>query len=174
MIEVTKHALWTQMGASIDTLEKGITLCPESLLAENKRIFYMIYHTLVFLDYYLTMPFEDFKANLPYTLTDRSAIPEYALDDVLPDRFYSKSELLDYLHTSREKCRQFIANLTEEKINTLRFTEDYPDGMDYSVVEMLLYNMRHVQHHAAQLNLLLRTNIDQSPGWVFRAVENAG
>jgi len=26
-----------------------------------------------------------------------------------------------------------------------------------------------VQHHAAQLNLLLRQAIDSAPGWVFRA-----
>jgi hypothetical protein len=35
---------------------------------------------------------------------------------------------------------------------------------------MLLYNLRHVQHHAAQLNLILRqvTN-SAAPAWVRRA-----
>ncbi|MBP6569035.1 MAG: hypothetical protein KA270_17810, partial [Saprospiraceae bacterium] len=37
------------------------------------------------------------------------------------------------------------------------------------VLEILLYNMRHVQHHTGQLNLLLRQNVHQSPKWVFRA-----
>jgi hypothetical protein len=33
----------------------------------------------------------------------------------------------------------------------------------------LLYNLRHVQHHAAQLNLILRQAVDSAPGWVGRA-----
>jgi len=44
--------------------------------------------------------------------------------------------------------------------------------MNYSMVEeILLYNMRHVQHHAAQLNQLLRQEIDQAPDWVFQATQ---
>src|SRR5687767_7015822 len=35
-------------------------------------------------------------------------------------------------------------------------------------VEALLYNMRHVQHHAAQLNLLLRQATNSAPDWVAR------
>jgi uncharacterized damage-inducible protein DinB len=37
-----------------------------------------------------------------------------------------------------------------------------------SVAELLLYNMRHVQHHAAQLNLILRQKIDSAPNWVSK------
>jgi uncharacterized damage-inducible protein DinB len=37
---------------------------------------------------------------------------------------------------------------------------------DFTVAELYIYNMRHVQHHAAQLNLLLRQKIDLAPGWV--------
>ncbi len=39
------------------------------------------------------------------------------------------------------------------------------EWLDISVAETLLYNMRHVQHHAAQLNMLLQ-NIDSAPRWV--------
>ena len=38
-----------------------------------------------------------------------------------------------------------------------------------SFAELLLYGMRHVQHHVAQLNLLLRQNVDPAPHWVKRA-----
>jgi len=38
-----------------------------------------------------------------------------------------------------------------------------------SFAELLLYNMRHVQHHAAQLNLILRQKVDSAPGWVAQA-----
>jgi uncharacterized damage-inducible protein DinB len=35
--------------------------------------------------------------------------------------------------------------------------------------ELLLYNMRHVQHHAAQLNMLLRRRTNSAPPrWVSK------
>jgi uncharacterized damage-inducible protein DinB len=35
--------------------------------------------------------------------------------------------------------------------------------------ELLLYNMRHVQHHAAQLNMLLRQRTNSAaPRWVSK------
>jgi uncharacterized damage-inducible protein DinB len=40
------------------------------------------------------------------------------------------------------------------------------EWLDLSVAEMLLYNMRHVQHHAGQLNRILRQKIDSAPRWV--------
>lgn len=42
---------------------------------------------------------------------------------------------------------------------------------DYSVFEMLLYNMRHVQHHSAQLNKFLRQYINNAPAWVMQTKE---
>jgi hypothetical protein len=34
-----------------------------------------------------------------------------------------------------------------------------------------VFHMRHVQHHAAQLHLLLRQEVDSAPTWVSRARE---
>ena len=173
MIDELKKSLWKQFGASIDTLEKAITLCPENLFAENKRFFYMTFHTLIFLDYYLTIPPQNFSSPLPYTITNPGDMPENAIDDLIPDRFYSKRELLDYLLSSRDKGHKLIAGLTEEKIQNERFIEEFEsDAMNYSILEILLYNMRHVQHHAAQLNLLLRKEINNAPKWVFEAKDD--
>ena len=56
-----------------------------------------------------------------------------------------------------------------DEMATMRWVNPY---RNYSMLEMLLYNMRHVQHHAAQLNLLLRQNINKVPAWVAQAKEN--
>ncbi len=40
---------------------------------------------------------------------------------------------------------------------------------NYSLLEILLYNMRHIQHHSAQFNLILRQTIDNAPNWVGQA-----
>ena len=166
MINTVKESLWRQFGASIDMLKNAITLWPEESWHTNKKFFYNAYHCLVFLDYYLTIPHKNFSAQLPFTIGES---PD-AIDDVIPDRIYSKKELLDYLQSSREKCRQVIAGLTEEKMEE-RWIEEGGD-MNYAVLELLLYNMRHVQHHAAQLNMLLRNAINNAPRWVSRAKDD--
>ena len=169
MINALKESLWKQFGAGIDMLKNAITLCPEDFLNSNKKLFFITYHSLIFLDYYITIPPKNFSSPLPFTIKEPDQIPEDAIDDIIPDRFYSKNELLDYLQVSREKCYKLIAGLTEEKINDRFIEEPEQGGRNYSILEILLYNMRHIQHHAAQLNLLLRQGINNAPGWVSRA-----
>lgn len=167
MLATIKEGLLTQFGAGIKMLENTISLCPEENLATDRRFFYMSYHVLVFLDYYSTIPSpETFTAPLPFTFTEAENLPPEAIDDILPDRIYTKTELLHYLETSREKCRRVINSLTVEKLAERWIEKD--GDMDYSVFEILLYNIRHVQHHAAQLNLLLRQKTDTASKWVAR------
>lgn len=176
MINTLKRSLWKQFGASIDMLKNAIILWPEELWNTKRKFFYNAYHCLIFLDYYLTIPPKSFSSLLPYTIAEPDSLIEDAVDDIIPDRIYSKKELLDYLQLSREKCRKLIAGLTEEKFKE-RWIEE-PEIVDdlitqhvmnYSVLEILLYNMRHVQHHTAQLNLLLRQEINNASAWVSQA-----
>lgn len=169
MINNLKECLWQQFGASIDMLKNAIILWPEERWYTEKRFFYMAYHCLVFLDYYLTIPPGALSSSLPFTITESGAVPPDALDDVIPNRIYSKQELLNYLQSNRDKCHQVIAGLTAEKLEERWIEED--GGRNFAVLEILLYNMRHVQHHAAQLNLLLRQGINNAPDWVSQAEE---
>ena len=84
---------------------------------------------------------------------------------MLPERVYKKDELLAYLQHGRDKYHSVIAGLDEENI-TDRWIND---RKNYCIVEILLYNMRHVQHHTGQLNLLLRQGINDAPKWVSQA-----
>jgi hypothetical protein len=166
MITEIKESLWKQFGASIDMLHNAIAMWPEERWETKKKFFYVAYHTSVFLEYYLTNPPpKNFSAELPFTESD---VPvEDSVDDVIPNRTYSKKELLNYLQSSREKCRNAIAGLSVENISD-RWVE--PSGhRNYSFVELLLYNMRHVQHHAAQLNMMLRQELNNAPRWIARA-----
>lgn len=168
MINILKESLWKQFGASIDMLKNAITLWPNEHWSTEKKFFYNAYHCLIFLDYYLTIPYQkNFSSPLPFTLAESVDIPAEAIDDIIPDRIYTKKELLDYLQSCREKCHTLIAELTEEKIKERWIEED--GGRNYVVLELLFYNMRHVQHHAAQLNFLLRQRINNAPDWVSRA-----
>ncbi len=171
MITAVKQGLWSQFGASIDMLKNAIAMWPEESWTADRRFFYMAYHALVFLDYYLTIPApKSFASPLSFTLAESGVKVEGMIDDVMPDRIYTRKELLDYLQKTRAKCHDVIAGLSEGQLSE-RWIE-YDGGKiskDLSVLEILLYNMRHVQHHAAQLNTMLRNKINDAPRWVRTA-----
>lgn len=154
-----REDLWNQFGASIDMLENAIKACPTVCWNTKTKFWYNAYHCLFFLDYYLTLNVENFTPPAPFTLSE--------FEDVMPERVYSQHELLTYVQFCRAKCHDLITGLTDEMAR-YRWT-NVSGSMNYSMTEILLYNMRHVQHHTAQLNLLLRQAIDDAPEWIFQA-----
>jgi hypothetical protein len=152
--------LWQQFGAAIDMLENALIACPDELWSDRSQrpeFWYLVYHTLFF-DLYLSDSVEGFAPPAPFTLEelDPAGVP--------PARLYTKDELQTYLEHGRKKCRVAIEALTDDDTRQRCGFE----WIDASVTELLLYNMRHVQHHAAQLNLMLRQTIDSAPGWVAK------
>ena len=154
--------LWQQFGAAIDMLENALLACPEKLWGDRSQkpeFWYTVYHTLFWFDLYLSDSVEGFAPPAPFNLDE--------LDPrgLIPERVYTKDELHTYLEYGRQKCRARIEALTDEKTRQ-RFRFEW---MDVSFAELLLYNLRHVQHHVAQLNLMLRQATDSAPGWVAKA-----
>lgn len=164
-----KEIVWNQFGASIDMLINALLNCPDDYFITNKRFYYIAFHSTIFLDYYSTIPPSDFVPQLSFTQKKFEEKPKEAIDDLIPDKIYSKHEIVEYLKKSREKCKQLIFALTGEQLNA-RFKEGNEiNDMDYPILEILLYNLRHTQHHAAQLNMLLRQDMDKHMEWSFRA-----
>ena len=151
-----KECLWGQFGASIDMLENAISLCPMKYWDTEKKFWYHAYHCLFFLDYYLTMEPADFSPPPPFSKSE--------FGEGMPERVYTPNELLILLQLCRRKCQRLMAGLDEEKLNSRWI--NVTGKMNYSVLEILLYNMRHVQHHTGQLNLILRQEINQAPQWI--------
>jgi hypothetical protein len=161
-IEVLKNSIWRQAGASIDMLENAIVACPDEVWSDRTRqpeCWYLVFHTLFWLDYYSSGETEGFAPPAPFTLDEMDPA------GLLPEDVYSKDELLSYLKYGRKKCRAAIETVTEEKAAE----PNSPVRPDVGVVELFLYNMRHVQHAAAQLNLLIRQQTDSAPRWVRKA-----
>lgn len=162
MTEEWKQIIRSQFGAAIDMLENAITTCPENIWNDGTREFtsywYMTFHTLFWLDYYLTADQKSFSPPEPFTLD------EFDPAGIIPERAYSKNELQNYLRHCREKFRDVIKHLTEETART----QCKVGSLDIVFAELLLDNMRHVQHHTAQLNLLLRQKFGNAPLWITR------
>jgi hypothetical protein len=161
--------LWQQFGAAIDMLENVLRLCPDELWQErlyNERtlqpefaeFWYIAYHTLFWLDLYLSASKDGFAPPAPFTLSELDPA------GLLPERAYTKDELLGYLEHGRNKCRDRLETLTDTML-----TQDRPDWPGMSVAGSFLYNMRHVQEHAGQLSLFLGQKVGTASHWVSKA-----
>jgi hypothetical protein len=162
-----RSIIWRQFGAAIDMLEHVLQACPDRLWrvrlwpaqsqqAELSEFWYIAYHTLFWLDLYLSGAVDGFDPPAPFTLDelDPAGVP--------PGRPYTKEELLAYLEHDRMKARMTIESLTDEQAwRQCKF----PWG-EVPFAELLLDNMRHVQEHTAQLNMILGQKISFDPGWI--------
>lgn len=162
--DLFRDALWRQLGAAVDMLENAIAACPEELwTAERQRgpaFWYLAYHTLFFLDLDLAPSPVGFAPPPPFTLDELDPA------GVLPERPYTKPELLAYLEHGRRKARSVLSSLDEAAASR---PVAFPWVPAMPFAELLLVSLRHVQHAAAQLNLLLRQETDAAPRWVKRA-----
>ena len=164
-----KTSLWQQFGAAMDMLGNVVAACPDALwrvrlwddveLPGAAEFWYIVYHTLFWLDLYLTGTVEGFAPPAPFTLDELDPA------GLLPDRVYTRDELQAYLEHNRRKCRATIEALTDEQADRRCH---FPWG-EISFAGLLLDNMRHVQEHTAQLNLILGQKTGWSPRWVAQA-----
>ena len=154
-----REAIWNQFGASLDMLENAINMCPNEHWDTYLNFWYSAYHCIFWTDYYLTTEPNKFQPPTPFTFS------EFDPTGKKPDRTYTKTELLTYLEHCRQKANQLISGLTAEKLND-RWVNNYKN---FSILGILFYNVRHIQHHSAQLNLLLRQTINNAPTWVSQA-----
>lgn len=161
MTAIAIEAVARQFGAAIDTLENTIVACPDALWDDRSRrpeYWYVAFHTLFWLDLYLSGAVEGFAPPAPFTLAELDPA------GVLPERVYRKDELLRYLAHGRARSQVTLAALDDAAARrrcAFRWGE-------VSFLELLLYNLRHVQHHVGQLHLMLRQGMDSAPGWVAR------
>lgn len=150
--------LFRQFEVAIDSLRDSLNMCPDALWRERLwddqpgqwvaqgfgTFWYLGYHALFWLDLYLTGAEEGFAPPPAFDLVEMNA------GETLP-RVYTREELLSYLELCRARCRETIAALTPESaLRICRFGwGDVPFG------ELLIYTLRHVQEHAAQLHLFI-------------------
>lgn len=159
MSSFIQEELGKQFGAGLDMLSDSIGTCPDAIWQSDGRFSQMAYHTLFFLDYYLTKEPVGFSPPSHFSYSEFEEEPELVI--------FSKAELLHYLNNCRSKARDFVFSLDEAQLEKRWMNESRT--MNFSMLEILLYNLRHVQHHVGQLNLLLRQVTLQAPEWIYRA-----
>ncbi len=153
MIEYLQNILIAQFEAALSMTKQRIAVCPEEHFdgkIGNYPFRQMAYHALFWLDHYLTHHEDEF------------VMSEFNLrggDERMPGlcEALSKEDTLAYVDFCHQKILSSIRAETEE---SLQGGSGFPSIFVRSKPtrgELHLYNLRHLQHHTAQLTTYLRT-----------------
>ncbi len=164
MLETLKSLITCQLVASLDTLGYCIDACPGSAWQEahNDAPFsQVVFHTLFYADFYLgrdSVPFKD----QAFHKSHKDVFRDYEeMEDKLPKHLYEKPFCLDYLAHCVSKLKAVVADETLESLAG-------KSGIDFrksSRAELYVYNLRHIQHHAAQLGLRIQWVTGKQMPW---------
>lgn len=162
-----KLSIWQQYGAALDTLDDALRLCPDHLWtvqlwndeedARYGQFWFIAYHTLFWTDLFLTGSMSGFKPPSPF------------IRGKLPETPYSKEQVKAYLDQCRVKGQAAIEALTDEQAYQICVFE----WMQPTFLELQIYSLRHIQEHAAQLNLVLGEHGVTGQDWVAQARSKA-
>ena len=167
MTNTLKELLTHQYEASLCTLHLAIDRCPIALWDQpvaRWKYCQASFHATFFADVYL-QPTDDIEAlkRQPFLVEHAADFRDYEeLEDREPVLLYDKEFVLKYLQHVRRKAQQTIAQESADV-----FTG--PSGFHRrkcSRAELHVYNIRHIQHHAAQLSLRLQLDGHAGIPWV--------
>lgn len=175
MTDFWREIIWKQFSATIDMFGNALSACPDKVWnvhmwhdgsspTEFSTFWYVAYHTLFWLDLYLSGAVEGFVPPAPFDLNE--------LDPrgLLPEKSFNKDELQAYWAYCRQKCRDILQHLTDEQAHR-KCHFPWSKG-ELTFAELLLDNMRHVQEHGAQLNMFLGQQAGITARWVAQANED--
>ena len=157
-----------QLAASIQMIRAAIEACPDHLWddrADGSPFWHLAYHALFYVDFYLS---DDEKAFQAIELHKDKAqyLPgdygEYGGIITTPEEAFHRNQLLDYADHCLRKCDETFKRLSDERaLERCGFW-----WYELNVGEFLLNNVRHAQHHAGQLALILRRRAGIGIDWL--------
>lgn len=154
----------SQYLAALKTLEHCTLRCPREQWSgnvANKPFSQTAFHTLFFADLYLGNSIEEMKSQAFHQ--DREEFWGYEELEKLPStKTYSQDFIEEYGVFCAAKVRSVLENETEASLQS----ESGIPWQEISRAELHTYNIRHIQHHAAQLILRLRLDSDVDVPWV--------
>lgn len=174
MPDIIKELLARQYEASLSMLHLAIDRCPDSSWNErvaNWKFCQSAFHVVFFADVYL-QPSDDVDAlkRQAFHVAHAPDFRDYEeMEDRPPSLRYDRAFVQRYLQYVRLKAQETIARESPEVLAG-------PSGFrrrQCSRAELHVYNIRHIQHHAAQLSLRLRLDANVDVPWVGHAWKDA-
>ncbi|MEX2141167.1 MAG: DinB family protein [Pirellulales bacterium] len=164
MLDTFKELIGHQFEAAFCALNACVERCPEAAWnapVANLAFCQVAFHTLFFADFYLGQNEDAFRQQ-PFHREHALFFRDYEeLEDRKQQLLYDRPSITVYLQHCRQKAAQVIAAETTESLTVLA---GFP-WLKFSRAELHVYNIRHIQHHAAQLSLRLRIDFNADLPW---------
>ncbi|MFT4557409.1 MAG: hypothetical protein ACKVII_12050 [Planctomycetales bacterium] len=161
MLKTWQQLISGQYGAALCMLSRCIDQCPESLWNEpvgNLKFCQVVFFT----DFYLEDSDRTFR-DQPFHRENADFFRDYEeLEYVEQKQLYDRASIRKYLQHCRTKFARVIAEETEQTLVARCGFE----RRDFSLAELHVCNVRHIQHHASQLSLHLRRETGEGVPWV--------
>ncbi len=165
MLDLFKHTITQQYTASLCTLGMCIDRCPDQLWQAKVARFpfsQAAFHTLFFADLYLCESIEAQRL-LPFHIEHAAWFADYEqLERRDPTSLYERIDIQRYLQHCRRRAEEVMAAETAESLAAVASFSWRPIPR----AELHVYNIRHIQHHAAQLILKLRLESGLEFPWI--------
>jgi hypothetical protein len=166
MLETYKQSIANQLDAALCMLDLCVEQCPDAVWISrvgNLAFCQVVFHALFFTDFYLGDPNEEAFRSQPFHRGNTEIFRDYEeLEDRVQVLLYDKPAIKAYLGHCRRKASEVIAAETGASLQA-------PCGFarkEFSRAELYVLNIRHIQHHAAQLSLRVRLDAKESIPWV--------
>jgi hypothetical protein len=156
-------AIIDQYGAALEMLRLAIVQCPAARWDDpkgRKQFWLVAYHTIFYTHLYLSDNLGTFKPWEKYRKGIHRLGP--APEKAETGEPYSQEEILEFL----ELCRKTVV----DRVPSIDLgTASGFDWLPFNKLELQLYNLRHLQHHAAELIEWLGANEGIDVDWVGMA-----
>ncbi len=164
MVDTFKALIAKQFEAALCTLHTCVEQCPPvawDAPVAKLAFCQAAFHAVFYADCYLGPDTESLNQQA-FHRDNPDIFRDYEeLEDREQKLRYDKESIITYSAFCRRKASEVIAAETAETLNA-RCGFDW---LPFSRAELYLYNIRHIQHHAAQLILRLRLSTDVDTPW---------
>lgn len=157
------QAIQNQYMAALEMVKEAIIYCPPSGWDDPqsaKKFWHVAYHTLFYTHLYLQASINSFSAwpkhRPEYNNLDA---PSSTPQEIPALEAYSKEEILEYLEFCQKQVTEQIHGMDLEADSGFHW-------LPFNKMELQIYNIRHLQNHAAELAEWLAANQGIQIHWV--------
>lgn len=174
MLDLIRSSLLSQFQAALCTVDRCVTLCPERTwhaLIGNMTFDQVAFHAIFYGDVYLGPDLASLKTQA-FHQEHAAVFADY--EELEPQKqvaVYEKGFISAYIEHCRTKAEAVIGAESEA---SLAKNPGF-DWLKMPRAEVYIYNLKHLQHHAAQLSLRLRLDDGIEVPWIgmgWRAIES--
>lgn len=163
-----KQVIQSQYHAALEMLTQAVVKCPDSLWNapdDKNKFWHIAYHAIFFTHLYLQTTEKDFKPwekhRNEYQFLGGTPWPPHNLPKL--GEVYTREDMMAYLDFVRKQVQERVQALDLEAASGFEW-------LRFGKLELQLYNIRHLQHHAAELYERLGAKAGINLDWIATAV----